>query len=69
MRPISSSRWRVGDRRLNGRPGISLLGFIDLTDGGFEVTRFDSCSARGAYPSLDDAVADFARRPGGHEFQ
>jgi hypothetical protein len=68
LRALSPSRWRVGDRRLDGRPGISLLGFIEHSDGLYEVTRFDSSTHRIAYRSLDDAVADFGRGPGGSEF-
>lgn len=65
---LSPSRWRVGDRRLAERPGISLLGFIEHRDDRYEVTRFDSPHGDGVFASFEEAVADFASRRGGREF-
>ncbi len=64
---ISASRWRVADGRLTDRPAISLLGFVDLQNGRFQVTRFDSPDIS-AHEVLSSALAEFLGQPGGREY-
>jgi hypothetical protein len=66
--PISLTSWRIADRRLDGLPGISLLGFDDLENGPYEVTRFDSPSHSSNHDVLSSALGEFLRCPGGHEY-
>jgi len=66
--PISRTSWRVADRRLDGLPGIGLLGFVELRDGRYEVTRFDSPTHASAHDVLSTALAEFLGRPGGSEY-
>jgi hypothetical protein len=66
--PISLTSWRISDRRLDGLPGISLLGFVELLNGRYEVTRFDSPSHSSAHEVLSSALAEFLSRPGGQEY-
>ena len=65
---MSMSRWRVADRRLDGGVGISLLGFVDLQNGHYEVTRFDSPTHLSAYDELAPALEEFLYGPGGLEY-
>jgi len=65
---ISLTRWRIADRRLDDRPGIGLLGFVDLVNGRYEVTRFDSPFRTSSHDVLSSALADFLGRPGGREY-
>jgi hypothetical protein len=66
--PISLTGWRISDRRLDGLPGISLLGFVELQNGRYEVTRFDSPSYSSTHDVLSSALAEFLSCPGGHEY-
>jgi hypothetical protein len=66
--PTSPTSWRVADRRLDGRAGIGLLGFVELRDGRYEVTRYDSPTHFSAHDVLSSALAEFLGRPGGYEY-
>lgn len=64
---ISRSAWRVADRRLDGVAGIALLGFVELVNGRYEVTRYDSLHSS-THEVLSSALAEFLRCPGGHQY-
>jgi hypothetical protein len=64
---VTMSRWRVADSRIDDGAGISLLGFVDLQNGHYEVTRFDSADVS-AYDDLAPALEEFLAGPGGREY-
>jgi hypothetical protein len=65
---VTMSRWRVADSRIDGGAGISLLGFVDLQNGHYEVTRFDTPAHLSAYDDLAPALEEFLAGPGGREY-
>jgi len=65
---ISLSSWRVADRRLDGVAGIALLGFVDLVNGRYQVTRYDSATYLSTHDVLSSALAEFLSGPGGHQY-
>ncbi|MET1044432.1 MAG: hypothetical protein ABWX59_09990 [Microbacteriaceae bacterium] len=58
---ISEHEWRICDRRIPHDDARSLLGFIELTHGRYEVMEFADPVRFSFCTCLDDAVAAFAR--------
>ena len=57
---LSETEWRVCDRRLDESDHQSILGFIELRDGQFEVTTMSAPGERKYFDSLAHARAAFA---------
>jgi len=58
--PLSRTEWRVSDDRLDEDDHLSILGFIELRNGHFEVTTMSAPSERQMFDSLAKARAAFA---------
>lgn len=56
---LSDTEWRVCDNRLAETDHLSILGFIELRNGQFEVTTMDSPGERVVFGSLMQARALF----------
>ena len=50
--PISATEWRVCDKRVPESDHLSILGFIELRNGQFELTTMDAPGERSIYGSL-----------------
>ena len=57
---LSDTEWRVCDRRVAESDHLSILGFIELRGGQFEVTTMSAPSERRYFDSLAHARAAFA---------
>jgi hypothetical protein len=56
---LSDTEWRVCDNRLAETDHLSILGFIELRNGQFEVTTMDAPGERVMFGSLAEARALF----------
>ena len=56
---LSETEWRVCDNRLAEDNHLSILGFIELRNGQFEVTTMSAPGERHVYDSLRKARAVF----------
>ncbi|WP_166875902.1 hypothetical protein [Salinibacterium sp. ZJ450] len=59
---ISEHEWRICDRRIPHDDARSLLGFIELTHGRYEVMEFADPVRFSFCTCLDDALARFTQR-------
>ena len=57
---LSKTEWRVCDDRLDEDDHLSILGFIELRNGHFEVTTMSAPGERSMFESLAQARAAFA---------
>jgi hypothetical protein len=57
---ISATEWRVCDDTVDEGDHLSILGFIELRNGQFEVTRMSTPRKRAGYASLGAARDAFA---------
>jgi len=57
---LSDTEWRVCDDRLAEDDHLSILGFIELRNGHFEVTTMSAPRERRMFESLTEARAAFA---------
>jgi hypothetical protein len=57
---LSGTEWRVCDRTVDESDHLSILGFIELRNGHFEVTRMSSPGDRIVFGSIGEARASFA---------
>jgi len=57
--PLSQTEWRVCDNRLAEDDHLSILGFIELRNGHFEVTTMSAPGERRMFDSLAKARAVF----------
>jgi len=57
---LSDTEWRVCDRRVAESDHLSILGFIELRNGHFEVTRMSSPGDRVVFGSIGEARESFA---------
>jgi hypothetical protein len=62
--PISATEWRVCDRTLDDDEAMSILGFIELRNGQFEVTRMSAPADRKRFASLNAARDAFTSAAG-----
>ena len=58
---LSASQWRMCDTRWPEHDARSLLGFIELTGGRFEVVQVDRGFECFSFASLAEATAHFSR--------
>lgn len=56
---LSDTEWRVCDRRVSESDHLSILGFVELRNGQFEVTTMESPGERLVVATLADARAAF----------
>jgi hypothetical protein len=61
---LSPREWRVTNRRIDAGDPSGLIGFIELTDNGYEVLRLGSPLEREHFPSLAAARSVFVAEPG-----
>ncbi|GAB2449287.1 hypothetical protein GCM10027029_05190 [Conyzicola lurida] len=57
---LSGTEWRVCDRRVAESDHLSILGFIELRNGHFEVTAMSSPGDRVIFDSMGEARQSFA---------
>lgn len=57
---LSATEWRVCDRRASETDHMSILGFVELRNGHFEVMRMSAPRDLVVVDSLDDAKEFFA---------
>ena len=58
---ISPTEWRVTDQRTPEGDPYGVIGFIQMLDGRYEVTKLGAPGQRSYYPSLAAAKACFVR--------
>jgi len=56
---LSDTEWRVCDRSVDESDHLSILGFVELRNGQFEVTTMDAPGERIVVATLADARATF----------
>ena len=54
--PVSATEWRVSDPALEEADGLSLLGFVQRVDGGYEATSIGHPGEHPVLPDLDAAL-------------
>lgn len=59
---LSSSQWKICDRRWPEHDARNLIGFVEKDEGLFEVVEVDRGLERFSFPTLAEATAHFARR-------
>jgi hypothetical protein len=67
IRAISDSEWRVSDRRVSPQDAFSLLGFIEMKHGVYEVMQLGRGFEFFSFPTFDDAIAHFFQVDRSHE--
>jgi hypothetical protein len=63
VQPLSSSQWRVSDRRYPEDDASSLLGFIEEKDDTFELTQLEHGFQWFYFSCLAEALAHFTQTP------
>jgi hypothetical protein len=61
VQPLSASAWRIRDNRFDQQDARALIGFIEKKADLFEVMQLGQGFQWFTYPSLDEAIAHFAR--------
>lgn len=60
---LSPTEWRVSDaRRPDNGDGLSLIGFIQQTEAGFETTELGAPRRRNRFPTFPEALTTLSQR-------
>ena len=63
--PLSATEWRVCDRRASESDHLSILGFVEMRNGHFEVTRMSDPTELVVLDSLAEAKEIFTLHDAG----
>ncbi len=61
--PISSTEWRVRNRRLSQENAFSLLGFIERVGSGYHVLQLGRGTVRTTFSTMEEAITHLRRVP------